>query len=527
MKHLRCVTLVLAIFPAAMPGAADFVVPLTDGPGDDTEAAWSPDGTKIAFQTTRSGRAEIHVLDLETGQTRFLVGGQGQSQYPAWSPDGTQLALVHANITKTAVQGIERGHNLCVIPSHGGALRRLTEGVVREYTPCYSPDGAFIYFSSTRDLGDFAVGIHRIPARGGKPELVLGEQARDVGFMQPALAPGGDVLAYGVIRSFRGNWAIRLSKLDAPHRFLMLTDGLWPAYGPRWSPDGSMIACTGYRPGDPGWSIYIIEMKQGGFTRLDTGPGNSRSPAWSPDGTRLVFENNRSGAYKLVRMDLPRMDFAVPPDKVPDALVPLVRFSFEQRPEQQVMDLTGSGNMGKMSGDLPWGDGALTMGSGYVNIDEPKGFDFGPGAFSVTATVEIAAHSQKLRMLAIGDYPEHRHGWQLMVGLDDRLYFNSRTAAGDWSAASTAGPAPVGKKLQIVGVRRRGGGVELYVDGKRQPGTGASATFHYRQPTRVRVGALYDGSAPFQGRLYEFSVYRGLLDVGDELVVNLEEFLCR
>ena len=73
------------------------------------------------------------------------------------------------------------------------------------------------------------------------------------------------------------------------------------AYAPRWSPDGRLVAFTGFREGDPGWGIYLLEPRSGALSRLETGAGQSRSPAWSPDGRELVFENNRTGAYKLYR----------------------------------------------------------------------------------------------------------------------------------------------------------------------------------------------------------------------------------
>lgn len=526
MVHALWIALALAILLISVVSAE--VVQLTTGPGEDTEAAWSPDGTKIVFQSARDGHAGIHILDLATGQTTVLVGPPGQSLFPAWSPDGAEVAFIHANITRTAVQGIDQGYNLFTIPATGGEPRRLTEGVVREFTPCYSQDGQTIYFSSSRELEDASIGVWRIPQSGGTPELVVGEKATDVGYMQPTLSPDGQHFACGLLPGFRANWRLRVAKVTAPERFFMLTDGLTPMYGPRWSPDGSMIACTGYRSGDPGWGIYLFELKQGGIARLDTGPGNSRSPAWSPDSSQLVFENNRSGAYKLYRTDIPELEFQAPVVPVHDELAPVMRFSFAEEPGETVPDLTGNGNDGKLSGDLPWADGALTMGSGgYLNMENPKGFDFGPASFTVSATVEIAPHTGKLRILAVGDYPEHRHGWQMMLSEDDRFYFNSRTPSGDWTAAATAGPAPTGRKIQIVGIRRRSGSVELYIDGQRQPLIGSAATFSYKQPTQVRLGTLYDGRWPFAGRLYEFAVWRGALDVGDEWVGTLEEFLSR
>ena len=52
---------------------------LTFGPGNDTEAVWSPDGGRMAFQTDRTGDLDIEVLNLADGKRASLVGGPGQA----------------------------------------------------------------------------------------------------------------------------------------------------------------------------------------------------------------------------------------------------------------------------------------------------------------------------------------------------------------------------------------------------------------------------------------------------------------
>jgi hypothetical protein len=66
---------------------------LTNDPASDYGAAWKPDGTTLAFATTRSGAAEVALLDVSSGSvTRPGAGLLGSA--PAWSPDGSQLAVV-------------------------------------------------------------------------------------------------------------------------------------------------------------------------------------------------------------------------------------------------------------------------------------------------------------------------------------------------------------------------------------------------------------------------------------------------
>jgi Tol biopolymer transport system component len=57
--------------------------------------AWSPDGTRIAFVTTRNGRAEIFVMQADGSDQKTLVSRPNGSTIDArWSPDGSHMAFV-------------------------------------------------------------------------------------------------------------------------------------------------------------------------------------------------------------------------------------------------------------------------------------------------------------------------------------------------------------------------------------------------------------------------------------------------
>lgn len=62
--------------------------------GMQARPAWSPDGRRLAFTWNREGRYEVHAVNLDgTGLTR-LAGGPDRSDYPAWHPDGRSVVFV-------------------------------------------------------------------------------------------------------------------------------------------------------------------------------------------------------------------------------------------------------------------------------------------------------------------------------------------------------------------------------------------------------------------------------------------------
>ena len=60
----------------------------------DTAGAWSPDGTQVAFASTRTGNWELHLVEIATGQEKRLTENAATDYAPAWSPDGKQIAFL-------------------------------------------------------------------------------------------------------------------------------------------------------------------------------------------------------------------------------------------------------------------------------------------------------------------------------------------------------------------------------------------------------------------------------------------------
>ncbi|MEO1166227.1 MAG: S9 family peptidase, partial [Chloroflexota bacterium] len=63
--------------------------------GNNSSPRWSPDGTELAFVSSRADRPQIYVLPIGTpGEARALTSHENGATSPAWSPDGTQIAYL-------------------------------------------------------------------------------------------------------------------------------------------------------------------------------------------------------------------------------------------------------------------------------------------------------------------------------------------------------------------------------------------------------------------------------------------------
>jgi TolB protein len=114
---------------------------LTETPAIDTSPSYSPDGSRIVFESDRGGSQQIYVMAAGGGQAQRISFGQGgRHSTPVWSPRGDYIAFTRQAGNKFAIG---------VIKPDGSGERVLTEGFHNE-GPTFAPNGRVIMFF--RDL---------------------------------------------------------------------------------------------------------------------------------------------------------------------------------------------------------------------------------------------------------------------------------------------------------------------------------------------------------------------------------------
>ena len=129
----------------------------------DSCPRYSPDGSKIAFDSDRSGHTEIWVCNSDGSNPLQLTSLESFSENPRWFPNGRHIVFDSNK---------EGQIDVYLLDTDSPVPRRLTDDLSDDVTPSVSRDGNWIYFASRR-TGRFE--IWRMASKGGKPiQLTFG-----------------------------------------------------------------------------------------------------------------------------------------------------------------------------------------------------------------------------------------------------------------------------------------------------------------------------------------------------------------
>jgi len=259
-------------------GATLLINDFNDGTG---EPAWSSDGRRIAFVSRRhqmygeSGDLAVYVMNADGSGLARLTNSPAPDEYPAWSPDGTKLAFnrftcMNADCTQQGYRAIY------TVNVDGTGLTRLTQpvGIGDDEWPTWSPDGTRIAFVRTVD--SLASDVYVMNADGSNLiRLTDGQHP----VRTPSWSPDGLRIAYARAVVPTG-YNIYIMNVDGS-QVREVTRGTSFDCFPSWSPDGEQVVF--YSEGrSPGQSIFIIGVDGSGMTRLTDDPYAIAEPNWSP-----------------------------------------------------------------------------------------------------------------------------------------------------------------------------------------------------------------------------------------------------
>ena len=268
-------------------------------PGDpavytaDMNPNWSPDGTKIAFDSHRDSNVstEIYVMNADGSDQRRLTHDSGQggifNTLPLWSPLGDVIEF------EKSVNG--QNYDLWTVRPDGSDLRQVTSDGGSKRDVSWSPDGNRLLYTRSDASGGR---VFTVRLEGGPPTALTPVEPNEP---SPVWSPDGSQIAFS---------GPALTVMDADGSNLHRVTDIG-ASSPDWSPDGRRIAFVGLRQfpkyaspkfGTPGrQDVFIVDAGGGNLRRLTGpfdddelyGPAGGWQPTWWPDGSRLFYVSQR------------------------------------------------------------------------------------------------------------------------------------------------------------------------------------------------------------------------------------------
>jgi Tol biopolymer transport system component/C-terminal processing protease CtpA/Prc len=253
------------------------------------EPALSPDGQTIAFV---SG-GDIWEVPAQGGTAHLVVSDAATEGRPFYSPDGTKLAF-----TSTRGGG---NANIYVLDLASARVTRITWAEVSEELNGWSPDGRWLYFSSAaKDIGRFT-DVFRVTAAGGTPVQVTRETYLPE--FQASPSPDGKRLAVLARGSMAAGqyWRNGHSNIDKTELWLkdLAQEGGYTQVvapdakqaWPMWSPDGATITYMSDQDGTENlWQIGAAGGEARQLTRFTD--GRVLFPQTAANGSGIVFERD-------------------------------------------------------------------------------------------------------------------------------------------------------------------------------------------------------------------------------------------
>ena len=237
--------------------------------------AWSPDGSRIAYTSYKTGVPKIYEMELATGTERRIgPGGSGQQHFPAYHPHGGEIAFTLMDREGNGLLSYNIRDACC--------LRMLASGRSSNIQPAYSHDGRKLAFVSLR-LGSATPQVYTMPSEGGTPELLSPfRYGRGGFFADPDWSPNSNQVAFagGIVnRRTLGHYQIFIADLDqGDNRLIQLTrEG--NNEDPSWAPDGRHLVFRGVRSN--GMGVYVVDAATG-RTRVLVVNVDAEDIDWSP-----------------------------------------------------------------------------------------------------------------------------------------------------------------------------------------------------------------------------------------------------
>ena len=262
--------------------------PLVTGGASAGAPRWSPDGSRLLYNTSANGKPELRVLYIDSGDSYSLAQLDYGAGGATWSPDGQTIAFTMFDPGKA--------------PSFATPIA-APEGA-KWSDPVKVFDDLTFRFDGQGYLKEGATHIFTLSADGGTPRQITEGEAD---FTSPEWLDNQTLLAVGNEAEDRDLdpleaeiYAIDLS--DRSRTVLTSRNG--PDFNPTVSPDGQTIAYLGFDDEIKSYTqsrLYVMDRDGQNVRQLAADLDRSFGPlVWAPDSKKIYAQTENAGTIDVI-----------------------------------------------------------------------------------------------------------------------------------------------------------------------------------------------------------------------------------
>ncbi|NUM81166.1 PD40 domain-containing protein [bacterium] len=276
------------------------ITQVTNNSYNDILPSFSPDGSKILFQSDRSGNWDIYSMTLSQGEGSIvkLTNDPEADENASYSPDGRYIVFTSTREDKSVKKYKPR--EIYYMDNLGKSVKKVTTSYGADnWSPSFVDTSTIVFASDRADFSphpfwEKSSSLYTIEKSGSFLFKIFHHDSA-TSRTDPRIDLTGRKILYA--NNKNGHYDLYMGDMEGEIDGTNLTDSKGNDIQPHMAKNGLFITFSSNRDGN--YEIYKMQTDGKDVTRITYDDGDDLFPQFAPDGNRILFCSGRSGNFQI------------------------------------------------------------------------------------------------------------------------------------------------------------------------------------------------------------------------------------